>query len=234
MKILLIIILIIALLAVLGMFYWMYKSKSGELNLSTNSWHFKLKHWMWDFETYEGKNACPYYWGLVFSILILPLYVIIKYATEFSFYLNNKLPRFKKPTVLSKIQLSTIIPSTKKEMYSQIYKNSKKWLLNILFGSLIFIGFIGAVVSFYNLFILDWKIAVLVIILLLVIFLQVIMLIIENKYFMKNYWNYVLMIVRGLFGIFKLPFIMIYDLIKIPFQYLFKIYEDACPPINWN
>jgi len=60
------------------------------------------------------------------------------------------------------------------------------------------------------------------------------MLITKNEYFMEHYWNYVLMIAQGLFGIIKLPFVLVYSLLKIPFQYLFKVYTDRCPPIKWE
>ena len=82
MKITTILALLLLLTSFLGMFYWMYKSKNGELNLSTNSWHFKLLQYMWDTETYEVKNACPYYWGLVSSIIFAIIKLIFGKITK--------------------------------------------------------------------------------------------------------------------------------------------------------
>ena len=223
-----------AFVAILGMFYWMYKARKGELNLSTKSWHYKLKHWMWDFETYEGKNACPYYWGLIFSVLILPLYIIVRYIFNFIVYLYNKLLNFNKPKVLKYIKLPIIIPLTKKKMYNKIYRNSKKWLLNGLLGIILLIAGINLILSFYKLFVLNWKSAVLLFSLLPGVILHAVMLITENEYFIEHYWDYVMMIVEGLFGIIKLPFILIYSLLKIPFEFIFKIYTNHCPPIKWE
>ena len=90
---LLILLIVLPLLSVLGMFYWMYKSKNGELKLSENDWHVRLLSYMWDFETWEAKNACPYYWGLVFSILILPIYLLVRGGIYLYSYLAYKFPK---------------------------------------------------------------------------------------------------------------------------------------------
>ena len=76
MKLTIIILSTIVLIAFVGMFYWMYKARKGSLNLSKNAWHFKLINYMWEAEVSEIRNACPYYWSLVLSILIFIPYLI--------------------------------------------------------------------------------------------------------------------------------------------------------------
>ena len=229
MKIAIGILLLTALIAVLGMFYWMYKAKSGELNLSTNSWHYKLKHWMWDFETYQGNNACPYYWGLVFSVLLLPFYCIVKYSVLLGFYIKNKLPSFSKPKVFSKLSIPNIIPPTKKEMYSKVYKNSKKWLLYILIA----ISTIAVLSLFIKGFMVDWKAMVIIFSIFIVVFLHI--LLYENSEVFNEYYSkHLINIFNGIVGLLKLPFLLAYELIRIPIQYIFKVYTNNCPPITWT
>ena len=218
--ILLITILTIALISVLGMFYWMYKARNGELNLSTNSWHYKLKHWMWDFETYEGKNACPYYWGLVFSMLILPLYSIIRGLV----YLYSKRPKIKLPTVNL-----PHIPETKKEVYNKIYKNSKKWLFYILIFSLLaFLIYIFYLLFKTNVF--GFKFIISSIVISGLIAAQNTLIPEWDEYFIEPVIN----IGKGLVDLIKLPFLIIYNLLAIVFRKLFNIYTDMCPPIIWD
>jgi hypothetical protein len=154
MKILLTILLSAALLSVLGMFYWMYKSKNGTLVLSKKSWHFKLKHWMWDIYYKDVKNACPYYWGLVFSILVLPLYLIAVSIYKLYLFIWDKLPKFKVKKLNIKSPIH--IPQSKKEAYTIIYKKSKNWLKFIFGLSLILIGWLGIIYAFWNIFIISY------------------------------------------------------------------------------
>ena len=229
MKILLLTVLSIAFVAILGMFYWMYKARKGELNLSTKSWHYKLKHYMWDFETYEGKNACPYYWGLVFSILFLPIYLIVGGVSKIVLYFYNLLPKFQKPKIIPSIKSPTIIPATKKEVYNQIYKKSKTWLTNIL----IVIAILGLLSLITTGFIVDWKFMLGLTILFVLVIGHVILH--ENStLFYEYYSKYWISIFEGIWGLVQLPFILLYNLIKIPFELIFKVYVNHCPPIKWE
>lgn len=226
MKTLLILLSIMTILPVIGMFYWMYKSKNGELKLSENDWHVKLKAYMWDFETWQAKNACPYYWGLVFSILILPIYLLGREGVYLYSYLAYKFPKIDKPKFKFKINL---IPETKKEMYNKIYRNSKKWLFNGLISIIILI----TIFLLFKMFQSDWKFFIVFITVLSIISLHIIFLILENEYFIEYYWQYMTMIGVGLFNIVKLPFLLAYKALKYPAKYIFKIYTNNCPPITW-
>lgn len=223
MKILLLTVLSMAFVAILGMFYWMYKARKGELNLSTKSWHYKLKHWMRDFETYEGKNACPYYWGLVFSLVFLIPYIVIGYIVTMVVYLYDLLPSFR--SVKSTIKLPTIIPTTKKEVYNQIYRKSKTWLTNIL----ITVAVLGLLSLITTGFVLNWKIM-----LGFIIFSTSVVLHENSTLFYEYYSKHWISIFEGIWGLIQLPFILLYNLVKIPFEFIFKVYTDRCPPIKWE
>lgn len=223
-----------AFVAILGMFYWMYKARKGELNLSTKSWHYKLKHWMWDFETYEGKNACPYYWGLVFSILFLPIYLIVGGVGKIVLYFYNLLLKFQKSKIIPSIKLPTIIPATKKEMYRKVYTNSETWLANGLLGIMFILGGIGLINMLINLFTINWVSGLILIGFCTIISVHIVCLATDNYFFYKNYWKRVVKISEGFLGLFQLPFILIYSLLKIPFEFIFKVYVNHCPPIKWE
>lgn len=227
MKILLTILLNTALISVLGMFYWMYKSKNGTLVLSKTSWHYKLKHWMWDIDFEDVKNACPYYWGLVFSILLLPLYLISLGISEGSLFIWNKLPKFKK------LAFKLPIPQSKKEIYTKIYNNSKNWLKTIFTVLLVSILITWIIWLFWGIF----KSNVNVFIILLSFFTYVGVALLQTS--IKPEWDeyhndYWLHLFKGLFGLVTFPFVMIYKLLAYLFSKLTNTYNDICPSIEWK
>lgn len=232
MKIAIGILLLTALISVLGMFYWMYKSKSGELNLSTDSWHYKLKHWMWDFETYQANNACPYYWGLVFSVLLFPFYCIVKYSVLLGFYIKDKLPRFSSINLCSK--LPNIIPPTKKEMYSKVYKNSKKWLEWIFVSLVIGIVVTVLILTFYKLFVINSIAFTILVGFFILLFVHLFFILTDNDIFKEYYLQHVIAVGQGLWNLILIPFLLAYELIRIPIQVIFKVYTNNCPPITWT
>lgn len=222
MKILLIILLLTAFISILGMFYWMWKAKSGTLVLSTNSWHFKLKKWMWDIETNEVKNACPYYWTLVLSLLILPIYTLL--------FLTYKL--FSKIPTLPKAKI-TIIPPTKKEMYKKLYSKSKDYLKLFFSITLILIGLVAIIYSFRTLFILDLKVFLIVLGFLAYISAFIIQANVKpewDKYHNDHWGN----LFTALFGLISLPFIIIYNIISYIFTKITNVYTNICPQIKWK
>lgn len=228
MKTTIIVLSVITLMSIFGMFYWMYKARKGELDLQSTSWHYKLKHWMWDFETYEGRNACPYYWGLVFSIIILPIYCISRLVFEIYEFINKKLPKSK-----LNIKLPTIIPPTKKEMYSNIYRNAKDWLsiTLVIIGMLFFLYTIFK--CYYNLFLFNINYFFIALFIVLVFIFSVLQNAIKpelNKYWITPLNN----LYNSIFSLIKLPFIIVYNIIKWPVVKIFKIVEDNCPPIVWD
>ena len=112
MKIALIILGIIAIGAFLGMFYWMWKARHGELELKKNAWHVKLLHYMWEFEINGRENACPYYWGLVVSILFLPVYLTVRYLLYTPYnWLGSKLDKI--PTIKTPKFIEILLPHLK-------------------------------------------------------------------------------------------------------------------------
>jgi hypothetical protein len=239
MKITIITTFLIAFISILGMFYWMWKAKSGELLLNSNSWHIKLKAWMWDYEITGRENACPYYWGLVFSIIIFPVYFILKYLYLFFKNLDiilkkiwNKLfGNIKKPNIHINIPLPKF-SETKKEMYSKIYSNAKNWLFWGFIGIILIILFISIVIliiSFYGINNNLGTITLIITIITGLIFLQ------HN---FKEKWDeycydYLINLKDAVFGLISLPFIIIYYIFAYPIRKIFKIYEDNCPPIKW-
>ena len=77
-------ILILSLISIpfLGMFYFMTQVKNGSIILSEKSWHFKMLHYMWDVDSRDLWNMCPYYWSVVLSVLFFIPYHIIKYYVK--------------------------------------------------------------------------------------------------------------------------------------------------------
>ena len=231
MKILLTILLSAALLSVLGMFYWMYKSKNGTLVLSKTSWHYKLKHWMWDISIRDAKNACPYYWGLVFSILLLPLYCLIKYTVKVIQFIWNKLPKFKVKKLNIKSPIH--IPQSKKEVYSKIYSNSKYWLKFIFGISLILILCSMLIYMFWNIFILNWKVFIILLSFFTYIGLAILQAIIKPEWdeYHNDHW---VNLFKGLIGLILFPFVVIYNIFEYLFKKITKVYTNICPPIEWK
>jgi hypothetical protein len=241
MKITIILTLLIAFISILGMFYWMWKAKSGQLDLSLNSWHIILKKWMWDFEPTGLENACPYYWGLVFSIIVLPLYLLILVLVKIHKFISIKLDilfdkifgNIKKPNINFNINVPLPkIPETKKEMYSKIYTNSKEWLTIGFFSIIVIVIFILLIVFIFKSFTansyLGW----------FVLFILTFGISLILQHILKEEWdgyfyNHVDNLFSGIKGLVQLPFIILFYLIRFPIIKIFKIYENNCPPINW-
>mgnify|MGYP001355189236 CR=1 FL=1 len=237
MKLLLLLIPVL-LIPILGMFYWMYKSKTGELNLSQKSWHFKLLHWMWDVKFYEIKNACPYYWSIWVSLLVLPLYVVAIGIYKAGNWMFNKLPSINW-SFLNKLKfvdkLPTInIPTSKREIYNNIYKKGKDYLKYFFIGVLIIL-LIGALILLYIIpFIrLDVKTALILTSFMTYILISFILTLIKpdwDEYHIDHYKNFGL----GLFGIVSIPFVVVYYILETIFSTIFKTIKNYCPPIVWD
>lgn len=234
MKITTILALLLLLTPFLGMFYWMYKSKNEELNLSTNSWHFKLLQYMWDTETYEVKNACPYYWGLVSSIILLIPYLVIRYMVIFpiSKIPFNKIPKIKLPKLhisekIDKNIPKINIPESKKQWFKLLYTKGKTIFTWVICG-------ICGITVLYGLFkIAPFYTAISILSVLLFVIFTVLLHIFKDewdKYHIEHYGNFF----KGLVGILSIPFIIIFAIIKLIFGKITKVYYDNCPPINWN
>lgn len=57
--------------------------------LKTSSWHMKLLHWMWNVDSRDFSHMCPYFWLGMFSIIILPIYCVIRIVVKGIEYLFN-------------------------------------------------------------------------------------------------------------------------------------------------
>jgi len=238
MKLLLILSLLGASFALIGMIYWMIKSKSGELSLNANSWHVKLLHYMWDFEP-SNQNACPYYWGLVCSLFVLIPYLFIRYILykPFRFLSNwwdNHVPviNIKTPKFVDKIKLP-VVPETKKQWFRLFYTKGQKIVLLFLGG----ICVIAATVALILLFVLPFvkftlTVALIITSSMLFIALTILIHLLKeewDKYHIDHYTHLFL----GIFGIIGIPFVILYKLIVFIFSNLFEVISDSCPPINW-
>lgn len=228
MKILLAILTLDFIISLSGMFYWMYKSKDGTLNLNPKSWHFKLTHWMWDVDTYEIKNACPYYWSLVFSLHILPIYIILRYIIVnpilfLIIYYDKLKSKIKLPEI-------SIISPTKKEVYSKIYSNSKKWLKMILFGILGVVSLACIILLFNSMY--NTSLILFYIVTGTGLFLSLLTAIKPewDKYFI----NILLYGIKLLYTAFSYPFEKLFNLISFIFTKITGVISNACPPIKWK
>ena len=228
----------VLIIPILGMFYWMYKSKTGELNLSQKSWHFRLLHWMWDVEFYEIKNACPYYWSIWVSLIILLPYLLIRGVYIAISWIFNKLPSINW-SFLNKLKfvdkLPTInIPTSKREVYSNIYKKGKDYLKYFFIGVLNIL-LIGALILVYVIPFIKFnvKTALILTSFMTYVLTSYILTLIKpewDEYHIDHYKNFG----KSLFGIISIPFIVVYYILEYLFSKLFKTIKNYCPPIVWD
>lgn len=223
MKTLLILLSIMTILPVIGMFYWMYKSKNGSLKLNSKSWHFKLLNWMWETEIYGAQNACPYYWSIILSIYFLPFYLIIKYLVIgiveiIDYFKGVDLSWLKLP----EIKFLDNIPTSKKEMYIEIYSRGKTILSIMLIVALIII-ITYCLIKLFNVN----RSGTLIGILILFGFTMILV----------NYdrvLNTVLYIFKPIWGVLTYPFRIIGKYLTKGINKLLGIYTEHCPPIDWE
>lgn len=237
MKLLFIIPLVIAFLSIIGMFYWMYKSRNGELNLSKNPWHLKLLYYMWDVELYQLKNACPYYCSIVLSLILLTPYLVIRYliVAPCKWVGNWKIFNYSvnRPKIKFLDKLFTI-PDSKKQWFSLIYKYGKTILL-WAFGIVLGIIAIGSIIA---IFVFPWLkltftlalIVTGVILFVLTTILIHLLLPTWDEYHITHYQNFC----SGFIGILSIPFVVTYKLLSFLFKPLFQVISDSCPPISWS
>lgn len=223
---------IIFLISILGMLYWMNKTKNGELNLSAKSWHFKLMRWMWDIDTNNVANACPYYWSLVFSISLLPIYLCLRYIYVFISYIGNKIENYnnkkktnKKPKTVKKDKIKKIQSS----VYINLYKKSKDYLLYIYVGILSLVLLIVVIYPLFRLFTFNMTLFIIAVSVLTITILTVITHI-KNPNLDEYFLNPISELIINLWKIIKLPFL----LLSYPFKRLYKYYTRVCPAINWE
>jgi hypothetical protein len=225
MKLTIIILSTIVLIAFVGMFYWMYKARKGSLNLNKNAWHFKLMNYMWEAETSDIRNACPYYWSLVFSVLILIPYLIIRYFYMFHKYIYSLFPKKKEKEV--KIKPPKIKLEKTFSKYSYIYSRSKQILERIII--IIFCIHVLYAISLY-------EISFRMLIIMSITIYAVITLFLHNKKPELDiyHWNHYRNFFSGLWGILKIPFIIIGWILSSIFSKITNVYVDNCPAIIWK
>lgn len=49
--------------------------------LNTNDWYLRLLYWMWKVEPTYFKSLCPLFWCVVGSIVVLPMYAVIRFIS---------------------------------------------------------------------------------------------------------------------------------------------------------
>ena len=231
MKIIIILTLLIAFIATLGMFYWMWKAKEGELNLKSSSWHFKLQQYMWDVELWEIRNACPYYWTLVLSLIILIPYLVIRYGLvkplSFIPWDKLKLPEFNiKSKILTKIPILNI-PTTQKQAFKIIYTKSRDILIYI---TLIVIGIILLITLYLKAPLLITCIILSAISLVIITWILHVYFEELDKYHLDHYINFI----KGIFGIISIPFVIVYTILHGICTKIGDFYTNSCPPIQWD
>ena len=232
MNLIFIIFLTIVFLAFVGMFYWMYKTRNGIINLNKNSWHFKLVNWMWEAETSEIRNVCPYYWSLVLSVLILIPYSILRYLYVFYKYIYSLFPEKKKKEI-------KINPPKKIEIkkapykYSYIYSKSKNILEWIVIGTPTLILLIILIRGVFQLYVESFTLFISIICIL--IYLGITLFLHDKKPNLDIYhWNHYRDFFSGLFGIIKIPFVIINWILSNIFYKLTNVYKNNCPGIEWE
>lgn len=57
--------------------------------LNANSYSARFYSWIWDTDVTKIRNMCPYFWTYVFTIILLPLILIIKGIS----YIVSKVPK---------------------------------------------------------------------------------------------------------------------------------------------
>jgi hypothetical protein len=250
------ILLFLLILPFIGMFYFMTIVKNGEISFTTNSWHFKLLKWMWDVESKRLNNLCPYYWTVVLSIIILPVYCLFKlFFTIGEWYdekmdiisdkigLKNRLNKIKIPELhlLDKLQLHSRYDNinnslTKNNIFTIIWKYGKTIFIYLIL--LLFISLICFLVNLYypsikaNTFIIFYFVITL-------IFVFIFYFITNNYFYRLNVivfepifelFECIGNLLKSLIGIF----LILFKIIGLIFEKLKIKYEESCPFINWD
>jgi len=240
MKIKFILLLVDALLCVLGMFYWMYKSRTGFLLISEKSWHFKLIKWMWDIDTDDVKNTCPYYWLIVLSLHIIPFYVLSVYIGFPIFELLEKASNYVFRNQIPKSWHKLVdkvpdvnIPTTRREAFKVMYKNAKTIMWNLFIG-----GLIVLVATLIIIGLIKYTITIMFFLLVISVSIAVILGIIylvHEKEEWNEYWlDPITDILQGVFQLIKLPFIILGALLGWLFTKLTGVYTNHCPPLKFQ
>jgi hypothetical protein len=233
------IVISIVALILAGLVYWMYKSRKGTLNLSEKNWHYKLLHWMWTVDKSSLKNACPYYWTLVCSLLFLPIYLLIGAIGKPIDALVNlikkslpekkyKEPKLPKPSILDKT------PDTKYEWFRLFYTKGKVICEYLIWGILALIG-ISVIASLYIMpFVRGYSHLGIVMIILTAIVLGSAYLVDSypehNKYHYDVYKNFL----SGVKGLLLMIPILILELFKFIGRKINVTYQNHCPAIKWD
>ena len=229
MNIFLIIFSSIGAIILSGLVYFMYKARKGTLNLSTKSWHYKLLHLMWNVEEQDLHNACPYYWALVVSIIIIPFYLIVKLLLLIGKIWPDRL-------TYKGIQPITIsIPETKKQWSSLIWKHSKTvltwiWYIIVVISLISFI--VWAFWVYIEFWISNWSIAAIITSIVIgtliaaLLFIHVLNNEEYDEYFKTPFCN---LFIALYYFIMIIP-----NLLWLGIKWIFGIIGDMCPAIEWN
>lgn len=230
----------VATLSLLGMFYWMWRAKSGTLHLKSDSWHVKLLNWMWDVDILQqATNACPYYWSIVCSVVVLPtylaLYAIFRVFGPVYVYIRKHTKGwFTDIKGYKWMDRIPHVPTNVQEVYGTVYRSGKSILIDLLsiVGVVLCIVFVVAVFVFPYLA-MSITTAVLVTALLLWI-VGAIVLSIGWPEYDQYHTDYYADFVRGLGGILLVPFRLLWWILSTIIGKVFDVASNNCPPIEWE
>ena len=198
--------------------------------LNSNSWHFKLVNKVWNVETHNVPNMCPYFWLVVFTLVFSPVL-----ATLFLIYfLAVKLIRLYESTQKTRHKTANTISHSMTE-----FKNKKLVRIVTTSGEKLFmygLFFIVVSILIIGLFSLgvrhNWWTPFAIV--------GGALLFIGCLMAFDEYWDDVRdwFVNTLLFKIIAAIFKTIFNIIVFPFKFIGKklelLYKDACPPIVWG
>ena len=202
--------------------------KNG-ITLNQKSWYCKLLKKMWGTEASDFKNFCPFFWLLVGSIVLLPVYIILRPLI----FILSKLFGIKLATIPRKEKEAMVI--TVGKISSYIFQLALTLFMSFLasimlviivqaFIEKIFLGLVlGTIIK-----IILYTLGLLVIIGIVVYFFWSNDLVKDSKKIPLT--NKERMIV--------IPYKIISSPVRLPYNWLKKIikefYNRSCPLIHWK
>lgn len=240
----LIVAILIIALVLSGMIYWKIKSDKGELVFSERDWHFRLIHWMWDAETGFVKNVCPYYWSIVFSIVILPLYLVVRGLWVLFKFLKRILPampRLKNSKVVQSIREKLpSVPESRKEAFKNVYSQGKDYTGIVLKVALVLFVIAAAFVGVWKTIAFSFTLFLGILGVLLFLVGTVILHVSYpnlDEYHIDHYtsmWQGVSKFFSGVWGIISIPYHLLAGLLSRIGGKISKTYNDNCPMAVWE
>ena len=226
----LIILLSVAVASILGMLYWMYKSRNGTLNLKETDWHFKFMRFFWDkdLSTDEIRNACPYYWSIVLTLIFSPSFLIGVLLYTVGSWILSKVPK-RKPKI-KKVKEPKVKEASK---FSYIYSKSKEILEFVFAIILLSICLVAIVVSYVGIFVFSIKTGIIIGFITTFVIITTI-LHVRKPELDQFHWSHYTNFIMSSIGILKIPYLLISVVLSAIFSKITNVYINNCPPIVWT